>query len=115
MKWSDLTEKVQLGVREIIKDELLMRGIKVDVTCNETKNELLKIKTSTIQTTPVIFKELYIEGTGFFDQAANGMDELVVCLDYRWQSFTNGYNGTSICHIYILLSEYEARKRYTTT
>lgn len=115
MKWSDLSEKVQKNVEEIITDGLLARGIRANVTCWEAKDGKLKVVTDKFYTTPVIFKELYIEGTGYFSQTENGMDELEVSLAYRWQSFSGGFNGTSLCCIYILLSGYDARKRYTTT
>lgn len=50
-------------IAALIRIELLKRGFIVDVTCYPEDEGRIKIETSSFQTTPVIFKRLWIDNS----------------------------------------------------
>ena len=64
-------------------------------------NEYIKIESSKFQTMPMMFKEIWIEGrVTVIDSEDEGKQEVSISLEYHWQSFRGGSNGTDIGYIY---------------
>lgn len=87
-------------IAELIRIELLKRGFIVDVTCTPTENSF-KVKTSSFQTTPVLFKEVWIESWSVFvDEKEN--DKGVKYTNYQitmevcYEHFDGGRNGCNL-------------------
>lgn len=51
------------NLKELLRDELLKRGINVNLTVT-SKGDKITISSSDFQTTPVLYKRLYITTTG---------------------------------------------------
>ena len=88
-------------IAELIRIELLKRGFVVDVTCTPTKDDRFKVKTSTFQTTPVLFKEVWIENWSVFvvdrenDKGAKYTD-YTVSMSVFYEVFNGGHNSTRL-------------------
>lgn len=97
-------ENVFEQISEIIRVELLKRGFIVDVTCTQTKENSFKVKTSSFQTTPVLFKEVWIESWNVFIEDKEN-DKGVKYTDYNisihvcYEHFDGGRNGCSLFSI----------------
>lgn len=97
-------EKILEQIREIIRIELLKRGFIVDVTCTPTKDNSFKVKTTSFQTTPVLFKEVWIESWNVFVEEKEN-DKGVKYTDYNisiqvcYEHFDSGRNGCNLFSI----------------
>lgn len=91
-------------IAELIRIELLKRGFIVDVTCTPTKDNSFKVKTTSFQTTPVLFKEVWIESRNVFVEEKEN-DKGVKYTDYNisihvcYEHFDGGRNGCSLFSI----------------
>ena len=91
-------------IAELIRIELLKRGFIVDVTCTPTKDNSFKVKTSSFQTTPVLFKEVWIESWNVFVEEKEN-DKGVKYTDYNmsihvcYEHFDGGRNGCDLFSI----------------
>ena len=91
-------------IREIIRIELLKRGFIVDVTCTQTKDNSFKVKTTSFQTTPVLFKQVWIESWNVFVEEKEN-DKGVKYIDYNisiyvcYEHFDGGRNGCNLFSI----------------
>ena len=107
MKYNDLTETMRKEIANIVKTQLMKRGINVDVAISSKQtrsgNEYVGVKTSPFQTTPVIYKEICIDGGGVFSEVEGREDvfTLALSLDFRMTYFTNAYNGVTLGTIFI--------------
>lgn len=107
MKYNELTETMRKEIANIVKTQLMKRGINVDVAIfgkqTRSGSEFVGVKTSPFQTTPVIYKEICIEGGGSFDKVEGREDVFILALslDFRMTYFTNAYNGVTLGTIFI--------------
>lgn len=107
MKYNELTETMRKEIANIVKTQLMKRGINVDVAIfskpTRNGNDFVGVKTSPFQTMPVIYKEIYIDGGGVFDKVEGREDVFVLALslDFRMTYFTNAYNGVTLGTIFI--------------
>lgn len=97
-------EETYKQISEIIRIELLKRGFIVDVTCTPTKDNLFKVKTSSFQTTPVLFKDVWIESSfAYFDkkESEKGVKytEYYISLNVCYEHFDGGRNGCNLFSI----------------
>lgn len=84
-------------IAELIRIELLKRNFIVDVTCELTKDNKLKVKTSSFQTTPVLFKKVWIESSNTcFTENENDKGikytDFYVSLSVYYNHFDDGCN-----------------------
>ena len=91
-------------IEKLIRIELLKRGFIVDVTCTPTRDNHFKVKTTSFQTTPVLFQEVWIESSkAFFSehQKENGYKytDYYVSLSANYKHFDDGING---CNLFII-------------
>ena len=56
-----------------------------------------------------MFKSVNIEGTGYLTEEKNGLYELSFVLDFRYETFTGGKNGTHLCNINFRVSDNSTR------
>lgn len=97
-------ENVFEQISEIIRVELLKRGFIVDVTCTPTKDNSFKVKTTSFQTTPVLFKEVWIESWNVFVEEKEN-DKGVKYIDYNisihvcYEHFDGGRNCCNLFSI----------------
>lgn len=59
-------------------------------------DDVLKAKSEPFRITPMVFKEIWIEGTFFALNNEEGEFELGINLGYHWKSFRGGSNGTEL-------------------
>lgn len=88
-------------IAELIRIELLKRGFIVDVTCIPTRDNHMRVKTTSFQTTPVLFKEVWIESSNAFfseNQKENGYKytDYYVSLSVCYKHFDDGRNGCNL-------------------
>lgn len=103
-------EKIYHQIADIIQTELLKRGFVVNVSCTPTPDNSLKIITNEFQTTPIIFKKVWIES---FDVEVdqNETDKGLKYVDYHiainvfYEHFDGGQNGCNL--FYISLRSFE--------
>lgn len=109
MKISDFTENIREEIRTDIENCLMRFGINAKIHMTEKKlrngEAILKINSDSFQTQPCLFKSVKIEGTGHLTEDKEGMYELFFVLDFRYTTFTDGYNGTHLCNINFRLSD----------
>lgn len=86
---------------ELIRIELLKRVFVVDVTCTPTKVDKFNVKTTSFQTTPVLFKNVWIEsGIACFQENENEKGikytDYYVSLSVCYEYFDGGRNGCKL-------------------
>lgn len=103
MKYNDFTEEMCNEIIDIIKTQLLKKGINVDVALKVRKGkngdiECISAVSSTFQTTPVIYKEIKVTGSAKFVavEGHEGVFDLDFYLDYRFEYFSKAYNGVKL-------------------
>ena len=103
MKYNDFTEKIRNEIIDIIKTQLLKKGINVDVALKVRKGkndniECVSAVSSTFQTTPVIYKEIKVAGSARFVavDGQEGVFDFDFYLDYRFEYFSKAYNGVKL-------------------
>ena len=103
MNINDFTDKMRQEISCAIKRSLLKLGIDVDVTLSHFHSmndgqDYIKFHTTGFNTTPVIYKNVYVEGSGrLYD--VNGYPntyDLFINTDYRFILFCGGTNGVNI-------------------
>ena len=100
-------------ISEIIRLELLKRGFNVNVNCTE-KGKSFKVKSSSFQTIPVLFKDIFIESNSVYieeKENSNGVKykEYHIKIGVRYEHFDGGENG---CNLFtILLRQIEKSER----
>ena len=99
-------EEILKQIAELIRIELLKRGFIVDVTCTPTKNNSFKIKTSSFHTTPVLFKEVWIESWSVFaDEKENEKGvkytDYQITMEVRYEHFDGGRNGCKLFSMFL--------------
>lgn len=99
-------EKTYKQIAELIRIELLKRGFMVDVTCYPEGEDRVKIETSSFQTTPVIFKRLWIDNSfGCIVERQYDEKHKVKYTDYsttisvNYETFSDGMNATTIFRV----------------
>lgn len=103
MKYEDFTEKMRQDIIDATKTSLLKLGIDVDVmlkaeTIRSNRDCILYVETSKFNTTPVIYKSIFIFGFGYIAEVEGHSDifDLFIPLSYRFGYFGGGYNGVYI-------------------
>lgn len=109
MGFKDLTEEMKGEIVLAIENALFKLGINTCVelyseTYSHSSNEYIKIRTGGFQTTPVIYKEVSIDGCGILAEVkgANNMNvyDLYLNLSYRFKYFNGGENGVDIGRVH---------------
>ena len=102
-------------IAELIRIELLKRGFIVNVTCTSNSDKSLKIETTTFQTTPVLFKKLWINNSlGSWIKAVENKEKNITYIDFdttlsvNYETFGGGFNSTVLFRIsfFIILIKY---------
>ena len=113
MKISDFTENIREEIRTEIENCLMRFGINSKIHMAEKKlrngEAILIINSDSFQTQPCLFKSVKIEGTGHLTQDEEGGYELFFVLEFRYETFTGGYNGTHFCNINFRVSDNATR------
>lgn len=98
-----MTQEQIKALTEIVSDELLKRGFIVKLDASVSSLGRIKITSDNFQTTPVLYKKLYIEGGGQIKSEVLGEDDIKysVCLRFnvRVETFSGGYNGTDLFYL----------------
>jgi len=109
MKINDFTENIREEIRTDIENCLMRFGIntKIHMTDRTLRNgeAILIIDSDSFQTQPCLFKSVKIEGSGHLTEDEEGGYELFFVLDFRYETFTGGSNGTHLCNINFRLSD----------
>lgn len=113
MKILDFTENMREEIRIEIENCLMRFGINTRIYMTDIPlrngETILKVKSDSFQTQPCLFKSVNIEGSGHLTQEKNEFYELFFVLDFRYETFTNGKNGTHLCNINFRLSDNSTR------
>lgn len=95
-------EEILKQIAELIRIELLKRGFIVDVTCTPTKNNSFKIKTSSFQTTLVLFKEVWIESLSVFaDEKGVKYTDYRITMEVCYEHFDGSRNGCILFSMFL--------------
>lgn len=102
MKLQDFTEEMLNTIAENAKERLMRLGInaevKVEVKNNRRNEAHVELTTSSFNTMPVIYKSITVDGSASLE-SVDGRDDvydLVFWLSYRFETFTGGFNGTTL-------------------
>lgn len=99
MKLCDFTEGMRCNIIAAAKRSLIMLGITADVHLSvemgqDTYTWVAFLKTSNFNTTPVIYKNVCVEGKAILKEIGiEGVYDLIFHLDYRFECFHGGHNG----------------------
>ena len=100
MMFKDLTEEMRQEILNTIKDKLLKLGINTEVTIGAKTiyngKEMIFVESKPFNTTPVIYKSIKVDGSGFINMLDNGDYALNIGLTYRFDYFNGGENGVDI-------------------
>lgn len=102
MKYEEFTDEMRNDIVNATRDSLAKLGIhvNVDISAKTTRrnNEYITIKTDTFQTTPVIYKSVFVYGSGWVVQTENAENvfDLNIELNYGFEYFNGGSNGVEI-------------------
>ena len=101
MTASDFTEEMKGEIIKAAKRSLIMVGVTADVHLLDKivrGREYLRLKTDDFNTTPVIYQNVCIEGSAELIKVdgLEGVYDFDFYLDYRFETFSGGYNGTSL-------------------
>lgn len=105
MKYEDFTKDMQTEIANEIQNCLKKLGIhtSVGIFPKEKSNGEIRVnvKSDTFNTSPVMFKKVFIDGYGTVekDEEYDGTYNLTIALDYRWETFSGGYNGTELATV----------------
>ena len=105
MKQAELRQEIKDYILSEVQVSVMRLGINAQLMFVTDKdyrgNEYIKIESSKFQTMPMMFKEIWIEGrVTVIDSEDEGKQEVSISLEYHWQSFRGGSNGTDIGYIY---------------
>ena len=101
MKYSDLTEGMREALTSAISNRLLKLGINTEVSIFAKKiydgREMIHVETAPFNSTPVIYKRIFVMGDGFIEPTdREGIYEIAFLLGYRFEYFRGGENGVDI-------------------
>lgn len=101
--YNDLTEEMRQTIIDSVRDGLLRLGINVEDVNLASKiiydgREMVSVKTSTFNTTPVIYKAIKVKGYGFIEESErkDGTFLLPLALCYDFTYFNGANNGVDI-------------------
>lgn len=114
MKTSDITAKTVNFMERAIKTHLLRFGINVDVSIEITE-KFICVKTSEFQTYPVMFSKIWVDGVGQLMTDSDGDVYVYIPLNYRYEVFTSGENGTQIGYMKFYLCQNNKGEQYAYT
>lgn len=100
-----MTPELVDNLKELLRDELLKRGINVALTATSSKDKVT-ISSSDFQTTPVLYKRLYIKTTGVItkEEVDKGGSSFIryslpLRVYARVETFNGGTNGIELFFI----------------
>lgn len=100
MTASDFTEKMYEKIIEAAKRSLIMVGVTAEVSVLPSlkRGVDIELSTSEFNTTPVIYKSIRIGGNATLRKVEGfeGVYDLIFYLNYRFEAFCGGSNGTSL-------------------
>ena len=102
MKYNELKEETRMRILNHLEGILLRMGIKTRVQMFMKKiydgRELICVESEKFQTQPVIFSSVMVHGRGFLlkEKEDDGLYRLTFNLDFRYELFGGGENGTNI-------------------
>lgn len=111
MKSTELREEVKEFILSEVQMSVMRLGISAPLVLVVDKDyrcsEYLAIESAKFQTSPVLFKEVWISGViSVFDEDQNvNCYNVVVTLNYNWRSFRGGTNGTELGDIRFLVDK----------
>lgn len=102
-----MTDEQINALTEIVGDELLKRGFQVKLTTSVLSDGRIKIVSDNFQTTPVLYKRIYIEAKGKIKSEDKkdslGRDvvrnEVCLALHARVELFSGGSNGIDLFYL----------------
>lgn len=101
IKISDFPAEAYNEIIKAAKRSLIMVGVTANVHLNYKESrgtEYLELKTDDFNTTPVIYENVRISGSAQLVKIAGleGVLDLTFSLDYWFDTFGGGHNGTSL-------------------
>ena len=102
MKFSELSTQNVLHIIECVKTLLKQMCINADITMEARTtrygDEVVDVRSSEIMVIPAMFNNVHIEGTGYLtkDDNCKNCFDFNIFLNYRYDSFSGGSNGTEI-------------------
>lgn len=96
------TVEMQEKIETSLKDVLLRLGLNVEIYLTQEKiwdgRQLVKVRSTAFNTTPVIYKAIEVRGDGFIRPMKDTEDryELYLSLSYRFTYFNGSENGVDI-------------------
>ena len=102
MKFSELSPKNVSYISECVTTLLKRMCINADITMKAKTtrfgDEVLDVHSSEIKVIPAMFNNVHIEGTGYLtkDDNVENCFDFKIFLNYRYESFSGGSNGTEI-------------------
>lgn len=117
MKISDFTEEMKGEIIKAAKRSLIMVGVTADVhlDCKNTRGtEYLKLDTDKFNTTPVIYESVRIGGSAGLEkvEGREGIYNLDIHLDYFFEIFGGGRNGTGLGTLHFRVFEERKEVRF---
>lgn len=109
MTASDFTEKMYEKIIEAAKRSLIMVGVTAEVSVLPSlkRGVDIELSTSEFNTTPVIYKSIRIGGNATLEkvEGLEGVYDLIFYLNYRFEIFSGGSNGTPLGILYFRVFE----------
>ena len=99
MNVRDFTEEMRNEIVSAAKRSLMMIGVTADITISvDEKKNRIKLETSKFNTTPVIYQSVEISGSAELCEVEGheGLYDLNFYLNYWFEIFGGGHNGTSL-------------------
>ena len=98
MEQKDFTEQMRNDIISAAKNSFLKLGINAEVTIEFKEDRSLRVKltTSKFNTTPVLYKSIYVYGNAELTpvDGHDGIYDLFFFVDYMFETFSGGTNGT---------------------
>lgn len=113
MKISDFTADMKSEIIKAAKRSLIMIGVTADVHL-DCKERYVKLSTDKFNTTPVIYESVRISGSGELSGVSGleGVLDLDIYLDYFFETFGGGRNGTDLGTLHFRVFEERKEVRF---
>ena len=111
MKATELRTEIKEYILGELQTSLMRMGINAQLSLKVEKDyrkeDYLTVVSEPFQTTPVVFKKLWISGTFGCCESEEHKDKVLISvnLDYNWEAFSRGTNGTDLGTIWFSMSK----------
>ena len=112
MEATELRTEIKEFILEELQESLMRMGINArlsyKVEKDYRKEDYLTVVSEPFQTTPVVFKKLWIRGTFGCCESDEQKDKILISvnLDYNWEAYSRGFNGTDLGTMWFAMNKH---------